>query len=74
MQDLKVTLIQTPLHWENVEKNISMFDELLNSVTEQTDLIILPEMFSTGFTMNTAVAESMNGKSLQWLKEKAKEK
>ena len=74
MEDLKVTLVQTPLHWESVEKNISMFDELLNSVTEQTDLIILPEMFSTGFTMNTAVAESMNGKSLQWLKEKAKEK
>ncbi len=74
MEDLKVTLLQTPLHWESVEKNISMFDELLNSITEQTDLIILPEMFSTGFTMNTSIAEVMTGKSLQWLKEKAKEK
>lgn len=74
MEDLKVTLVQTTLHWESVEKNISMFDDLLDSVKEQTDLIILPEMFSTGFTMNTAVAESMNGKSLQWLKAKAKEK
>lgn len=74
MQDLKITIIQTPLHWENMEKNISMFDELLNTITEQTDLIILPEMFSTGFTMNTAVAETMNGKSLQWLNGKAKEK
>lgn len=74
MVDLKITLVQTPLHWENVEKNISMFDELLNNIKEQTDLIILPEMFSTGFTMNTAVAETMNGKSIAWLKEKAKEK
>jgi predicted amidohydrolase len=74
MEDLKITLVQTPLHWESVEKNISMFDELLNNVKEQTDLIIFPEMFSTGFTMNTAVAETMDGKSIAWLKEKAKEK
>ncbi len=74
MEDLKVTLVQTPLHWENVEKNISMFAELLNKIEEKTDLIILPEMFSTGFTMNTAVAETMTGKSIAWLKEKAKEK
>ena len=74
MEDLKVTLVQTRLHWENVEKNISMFDDILYSVKEQTDLIILPEMFSTGFTMNTSVAETLSGKSLQWLKEKAKEK
>ncbi len=74
MEDLKVTLVQTPLHWESVEKNISMFDELLNSVKEKSDLIVIPEMFSTGFTMNTAVAETLNGKSITWLKEKAKEK
>ncbi|MCG3167927.1 MAG: Omega-amidase YafV [Bacteroidia bacterium] len=74
MEDLKITLVQTQLHWESVEKNISMFDELLNAVKEQTDLIVLPEMFSTGFTMNTAVAETMQGKSIIWLKEKAKEK
>lgn len=81
MEDLKVTLIQTQLYWENVDKNISMFDELLNNVKEQIDLIILPEMFSTGFTMNTAIAETMNarlpdgqGKSIAWLKEKANEK
>ena len=73
MEDLKITLVQTQLHWENVEKNLSMFDEILNSIG-QTDLIILPEMFSTGFTMNTAVAEKMDGKSIVWLKEKAKEK
>lgn len=74
MKDLKLTLVQTQLHWESVEKNLSMFSEILNSIKEQTDLIILPEMFSTGFTMNTSVAEKMNGKSIAWLKEKAKEK
>lgn len=74
MEDLKITLVQTPLQWENVEENIYMFDEILNSIKEETDLIILPEMFSTGFTMNTSIAETMNGKSIQWLKEKANEK
>jgi omega-amidase len=74
MEDLKVTLIQTQLHWEDVDKNIYMFDGFLNSVKEQTDLIILPEMLSTGFTMNTSIAETMNGKSIAWMKEKANEK
>ena len=74
MEDLKVTLVQTQLQWEDVEKNISMFDGLLNGIKEEPDLIVLPEMFSTGFTMNTSIAETMNGKSIAWLKEKAKEK
>lgn len=72
---MKVTLVQTALHWEDREKNISHFDALLGSVKEKTDLIILPEMFSTGFTMNPeALAETSPGEGLQWLKEKAKEK
>ncbi len=74
MEGLKITLVQTSLHWENVEKNLSMFSDILNTIKEETDIIILPEMFSTGFTMNTAVAETMQGKSMAWLKEKAKEK
>lgn len=74
MKDLKITLVQTRLEWESVEKSLSLFDEVLNGIQEETDLIILPEMFSTGFTMNTSVAETMDGKSIQWLKEKAKQK
>lgn len=74
MEYLKITLVQTRLEWENVEKNLSLFDEVLNGIQEETDLIILPEMFSTGFTMNTSVAESIEGKPIQWLKEKAKQK
>ncbi len=75
MQDLKVTFIQTILHWENIDENLEMFSEKISSIKEKTDLIILPEMFSTGFTMNAkSLAEKTEGKTMQWLKEKAKEK
>jgi len=75
MEDLKITLIQTELSWENIEKNLEMFARKISSINESTDLIMLPEMFSTGFTMNAKMcAEEMNGRTVQWLKEKAKEK
>lgn len=52
-----------------------MFSEKISAIKEETDLIILPEMFSTGFTMNAkACAEEMNGKTFEWLQLKAKEK
>lgn len=72
---MKVTLVQTFLHWEDSEKNISHFDQLLGSINEKTDLIVLPEMFSTGFTMKPEkLAEPANGPALRWMKEKAKQK
>ncbi|MBA3664117.1 MAG: amidohydrolase [Bacteroidetes bacterium] len=72
---MKVTLIQSALFWEDSPKNISHFDSLLSSIKETTDLIILPEMFTTGFAMNPeAFVEPANGTTLQWLREKAKEK
>ncbi len=72
---MKLTLIQTHLYWEDREKNITHFDVLINSITEETNLIILPEMFTTGFSMNPEkIAESSDGESLSWLKKKAKEK
>ena len=52
MSDLKITLIQADLFWEEKEKNLAMFSGKISSIREETDLIILPEMFSTGFTMN----------------------
>lgn len=65
---MKVTLIQTALHWEDKDKNISHFDTLLNSIKEPTDLIVLPEMFTTGFTMNPSqLAEPSNGAGWQWM-------
>lgn len=73
--NLKITLIQSSLHWENKEANLSMFNEKIAAMKEDTDVIMLPEMFSTGFTMNApAMAEPMTGRTVSWLKEKAEEK
>jgi predicted amidohydrolase len=75
MQDLKVTLIQTDLYWENIENNLSLFENRFSFIDEPTDLIILPEMFNTAFTMKSVeLAEEMNGKSMQWMAFHAKEK
>lgn len=70
---MNVTLIQADLIWENPAKNRALFSDKINAVT-QTDLIVLPEMFTTGFTMNTDLAESMNGETVQWMKEVAEQK
>ncbi len=67
MENLKVALIQTHLYWENPDKNIQHFDTLLSQL-ERVDLIILPEMFTTGFTMRPELlAEDIHGKSLKWM-------
>lgn len=72
---MKVTIIQTALHWEDQQKNLEHFDALVNSIKDPTDLIVLPEMFSTGFTMKPEkLAEPLNGPSLQWMAKKAIEK
>jgi omega-amidase len=73
-QDLKVTLVQSDLHWEDPQKNLDMFDAKIAAIS-QTDLIILPEMFNTAFTMNAEnLAETMEGKTLSWMRKKAEEK
>ncbi len=75
MQDLKVTLIQADLIWEDARQNRILFDKLISSVSRDTDLIILPEMFNTGFTMNTGkCAETESGETVKWLMMKAAEK
>lgn len=72
MQDLAITLIQTELAWENIEANLEMFNEKIDQLTAPGDLIILPEMFSTGFSMNPkGLAEKMTGKTVTWLQHKA---
>lgn len=66
---MKISLIQTSLIWENARANRTNFEKLINSIQERTDIILLPEMFSTGFTMEPArVAENMDGGTLQWMK------
>ncbi len=75
MQDLKVVLVQSELVWENPEQNRINFFEKIDAISSTVDLIILPEMFSTGFTMNPAeVAETMEGETMLWLKNIAKQK
>lgn len=72
---MKVTIIQTHLHWEDREKNLTLFDQLLDAVNEPTDLIVLPEMFTTGFSMNPEkTSELHKTKTFDWLQKKAKEK
>lgn len=73
--NLKITTIQTDLFWENVDKNLAMFTEKIASIKEETDLIVLPEMFTTAFTMNSEqLAETMEGKTVAWMKQQAKNK
>jgi predicted amidohydrolase len=72
---LHVTLIQAHLAWENPVQNRAAFTQKINSIPTKTDVIILPEMFTTGFTMNVAeIAETMSGDTLRWLEEISKEK
>ena len=72
---MKIVLIQSSLFWENPKANRNHFEEKINAVTEKIDLIVLPEMFSTGFTMNpSAVAETMEGETIEWLQSLAKAK
>lgn len=73
MQDsLNVTLIQTHLAWENPVENRSHFDSLLGDLKD-SHLVVLPEMFTTGFTMNAENAsEASEGKTLAWLQQWAK--
>ena len=75
MKELKITIIQTSLHWEQKDANLKMFSRKISALREKTDLIVLPEMFNTGFTMkNKAMAEKMDGKTVQWMRNMAKEK
>lgn len=73
--DLRITFVQTSLHWENAGANLAMFSEKISLIQEPTDLILLPEMFSTGFSMKPEqFAETMDGTVVQWMRQSAREK
>jgi predicted amidohydrolase len=75
MNDLKITIIQSNLDWENIDKNLEMFSSKINSIVEPTDLIVLPEMFTTGFSMQPEkLADTMDGRTVQWMKKQATNK
>ncbi|MFV5696752.1 nitrilase family protein [Flavobacterium sp. ZT3R17] len=70
---MKIALIQSSLYWENPKSNRNYFEEKINAIN--SDLIVLPEMFTSGFTMSPAnVAETMQGETMMWLKSLAKAK
>jgi len=72
MENLRVSLIQTTLHWEDSAKNRAHFQELMAPLKDRTDLIVLPEMFTTGFTMRSQdLAEPMHGPTLEWMQQQA---
>jgi predicted amidohydrolase len=73
MKDLRITTVQADLVWENKIENLLKFDELLRGIKRGgTDVIVLPEMFTTGFSMKPAeFAETMQDATIFWLKKKA---
>ena len=71
-EQFQIALLQSDIHWENIEANLAMFEEKIWQVTGDPDLILLPEMFSTGFSMNPQkLAEPVNSKTLRWMQQLA---
>lgn len=73
MNALSITTIQTTLFWEDITANLNQLGDKLSALVGVSDIIILPEMFTTGFSMSPAkFAEAPDGKTLNWLKQQAK--
>ena len=68
---LRVTFVQPDLHWESPTANLAALEELLWQRNEDTDCIVLPEMFTTGFTAHAAVAEVMGLTTFRWMRQQA---
>ncbi len=74
-QILRVALIQSHLHWENPEQNRKMFGEKIDTISEDVDLVVLPEMFTSGFTMEPGHIDPSEGKkTVEWMQRLAKQK
>jgi predicted amidohydrolase len=74
MQTLTITTIQADLKWEDPEANLNHFDQFLGAVSQPSDLYVLPEMFSTGFTMNPERVALHADHTIDWMRSKAAEK
>lgn len=73
--NLKTALLQADLVWEDIEANTKKFEETIASLSGDVDLIVLPEMFTTGFSMNAKeLAEPFKGASFQWMQKMASKK
>lgn len=74
MSALTITTIQSNLRWEEKQANLRMLEEKISGMDEKTEVIVLPEMFSTGFSMQPQLfAETMEGETIQWLKRVSRE-
>lgn len=72
MENLRIAAIQSELYWENITANLAHFEEEIAKIETKPDVIILPEMFSTGFSMNSkTLAEPMNLTTFKWMKQMA---
>ena len=75
MSPLTITIIQPDLVWENKAANLGLLEIAINAIKEKAEIVILPEMFSTGFSMKPELlAEKMNGKTIEWMKQVAMSK
>jgi predicted amidohydrolase len=75
MQNIKIAMVQADLVWQNAEQNRKNFSEKINQINEQVDLIILPEMFTTGFSMHPQkIGDTMHGETVAWMRKIASEK
>ena len=74
-ESLIITGIQTNLQWENKQANLDMFEKKISLISRPTEIVVLPEMFSTGFSMNPEnLGETMDGQTVQWMKKMAAKK
>ncbi|EOA49401.1 amidohydrolase [Bacteroides salyersiae] len=72
MHPLKISIVQTDIAWENKQENLRMLREKLHALRGTTEIVVLPEMFSTGFTMKSReLAEPVSGITVRILKELA---
>ncbi len=75
MSSLTITIIQPNLVWENKKPNLEMLSQKIETIKEKTEVVILPEMFSTGFSMQPKLlAEAMDGETVDWMKKIASSK
>lgn len=72
MSKLTFTLIQADLHWEDKDANLKMLEEKINGIKGNPQVVVLPEMFSTGFSMKPEqLAETMEDRTVQWMRKTA---
>ena len=74
MPTLTITTIQSNLIWEEKSANLRLLEQKIAGIEEKTEIVVLPEMFNTGFSMRPeALAETMEGETVEWMKRVSRE-